>query len=145
MSGNSNGSIKVSGGNLYINSSGDGMDANGTPRRLTPSRQISDTPRLRSMISCVIRAIAREIAVASMICAFCFIASPPFGQIKKSCLSARFHTMVAQNTTMALFVMISSRHLCIGLKMIFSDLVRLTVLYHNRLRLSRGTHKKTPE
>ena len=30
MSGNSNGSIKVSGGNLYINSSGDGMDANGT-------------------------------------------------------------------------------------------------------------------
>ena len=30
MSSNSNGSIKVSGGNLYINSSGDGMDANGT-------------------------------------------------------------------------------------------------------------------
>ena len=30
MSGSSNGSIKVSGGNLYINSSGDGMDANGT-------------------------------------------------------------------------------------------------------------------
>ena len=30
MPGNSNGSIKVSGGNLYINSSGDGMDANGT-------------------------------------------------------------------------------------------------------------------
>lgn len=30
MFGNSNGSIKVSGGNLYINSSGDGMDANGT-------------------------------------------------------------------------------------------------------------------
>ena len=30
MSGNSNGSIKVSGGNLYINSSGDGLDANGT-------------------------------------------------------------------------------------------------------------------
>ena len=30
MSGNSNGSINVSGGNLYINSSGDGMDANGT-------------------------------------------------------------------------------------------------------------------
>ena len=30
MSGNSNGSIQVSGGNLYINSSGDGMDANGT-------------------------------------------------------------------------------------------------------------------
>ena len=30
MSGNSNGSIKVSAGNLYINSSGDGMDANGT-------------------------------------------------------------------------------------------------------------------
>ena len=30
MSANSNGSIKVSGGNLYINSSGDGMDANGT-------------------------------------------------------------------------------------------------------------------
>ena len=30
MSGNSNGSIKISGGNLYINSSGDGMDANGT-------------------------------------------------------------------------------------------------------------------
>ena len=30
MSGNSNGSIHVSGGNLYINSSGDGMDANGT-------------------------------------------------------------------------------------------------------------------
>ena len=30
MSGNSNGSIKVSGGNLYINASGDGMDANGT-------------------------------------------------------------------------------------------------------------------
>ena len=30
MTGNSNGSIKVSGGNLYINSSGDGMDANGT-------------------------------------------------------------------------------------------------------------------
>lgn len=30
MSGNSNGSIKVSCGNLYINSSGDGLDANGT-------------------------------------------------------------------------------------------------------------------
>ena len=30
MSSNSNGSIKVSGGNLYIKSSGDGMDANGT-------------------------------------------------------------------------------------------------------------------
>ena len=30
MPGNSSGSIKVSGGNLYINSSGDGMDANGT-------------------------------------------------------------------------------------------------------------------
>ena len=30
MSSNSNGSIKVSGGKLYINSSGDGMDANGT-------------------------------------------------------------------------------------------------------------------
>ena len=30
MSGNSNGSIQVSGGNLYINSSGDGLDANGT-------------------------------------------------------------------------------------------------------------------
>ena len=30
MPGNSNGSIKVSGGNLYINSSGDGLDANGT-------------------------------------------------------------------------------------------------------------------
>ena len=30
MSSNSNGSIKVSGGALYINSSGDGMDANGT-------------------------------------------------------------------------------------------------------------------
>ena len=30
MSGNSNGSIKVSGGKLYINSPGDGMDANGT-------------------------------------------------------------------------------------------------------------------
>lgn len=30
MSGNSNGTIKVSGGTLYINSSGDGMDANGT-------------------------------------------------------------------------------------------------------------------
>ncbi len=30
MSSNSNGSIKISGGNLYINSSGDGMDANGT-------------------------------------------------------------------------------------------------------------------
>ncbi len=30
MSGNSNGSIVVSGGTLYINSSGDGMDANGT-------------------------------------------------------------------------------------------------------------------
>ena len=30
MSSNANGSIKVSGGNLYINSSGDGMDANGT-------------------------------------------------------------------------------------------------------------------
>ena len=30
MSSNSNGSIKVSGGNLYINSSGDGIDANGT-------------------------------------------------------------------------------------------------------------------
>ena len=30
MSGSSNGSIKVSGGTLYINSSGDGMDANGT-------------------------------------------------------------------------------------------------------------------
>lgn len=30
MSGNANGSIKVSGGNLYINSSGDGLDANGT-------------------------------------------------------------------------------------------------------------------
>lgn len=30
MSANSNGSIVVSGGNLYINSSGDGMDANGT-------------------------------------------------------------------------------------------------------------------
>ncbi len=30
MSGNANGSIQVSGGNLYINSSGDGMDANGT-------------------------------------------------------------------------------------------------------------------
>ncbi|MBQ7331440.1 MAG: carbohydrate-binding domain-containing protein [Oscillospiraceae bacterium] len=30
MSGNSNGSIKISGGNLYINSSGDGLDANGT-------------------------------------------------------------------------------------------------------------------
>lgn len=29
-SGNSNGSIQVSGGSLYINSSGDGMDANGT-------------------------------------------------------------------------------------------------------------------
>lgn len=30
MSSNTNGSIKVSGGTLYINSSGDGMDANGT-------------------------------------------------------------------------------------------------------------------
>ena len=30
MSANSNGSIKISGGTLYINSSGDGMDANGT-------------------------------------------------------------------------------------------------------------------
>lgn len=30
MSSNSNGSIKISGGNLYINSSGDGLDANGT-------------------------------------------------------------------------------------------------------------------
>jgi len=30
MSANSNGSIKISGGKLYINSSGDGMDANGT-------------------------------------------------------------------------------------------------------------------
>lgn len=30
MSANSNGSIKISGGNLYINSSGDGLDANGT-------------------------------------------------------------------------------------------------------------------
>ena len=30
MSTNSNGSIQVSGGNLYINASGDGMDANGT-------------------------------------------------------------------------------------------------------------------
>ena len=30
MSGNSNGSIKITGGNLYINSSGDGLDANGT-------------------------------------------------------------------------------------------------------------------
>ena len=30
MSGNSNGSIKVSGGTLYINASGDGIDANGT-------------------------------------------------------------------------------------------------------------------
>ena len=30
MSQNSNGSIKISGGTLYINSSGDGMDANGT-------------------------------------------------------------------------------------------------------------------
>lgn len=30
MSSNSNGSIKVSGGKLYVNSSGDGMDANGT-------------------------------------------------------------------------------------------------------------------
>ena len=30
MSGNSNGSILISGGNLYINSSGDGLDANGT-------------------------------------------------------------------------------------------------------------------
>ena len=30
MSSNSNGSIKISGGNLYINSSGDGIDANGT-------------------------------------------------------------------------------------------------------------------
>ncbi len=30
MSSSSNGSIKISGGNLYINSSGDGMDANGT-------------------------------------------------------------------------------------------------------------------
>ncbi len=30
MSSNSNGSIKISGGTLYINSSGDGMDANGT-------------------------------------------------------------------------------------------------------------------
>ncbi len=30
MSSSSNGSIKVSGGNLYINSSGDGIDANGT-------------------------------------------------------------------------------------------------------------------
>ena len=30
MSGNSNGSIKISGGTLYINSSGDGLDANGT-------------------------------------------------------------------------------------------------------------------
>lgn len=30
MSSNSDGSIKISGGNLYINSSGDGMDANGT-------------------------------------------------------------------------------------------------------------------
>ena len=30
MSSNSNGSIKVSGGNLYVNSSGDGLDANGT-------------------------------------------------------------------------------------------------------------------
>ena len=30
MSGNSNGSIKISGGILHINSSGDGMDANGT-------------------------------------------------------------------------------------------------------------------
>jgi len=30
MSSNSNGSIKVSGGTLYINASGDGMDANGT-------------------------------------------------------------------------------------------------------------------
>ena len=30
MSSNSNGSIKVSGGTLYINSSGDGIDSNGT-------------------------------------------------------------------------------------------------------------------
>ena len=30
MSSNSNGSIKISGGTLYINSSGDGLDANGT-------------------------------------------------------------------------------------------------------------------
>ena len=30
MSSNSDGSIKISGGNLYINSSGDGIDANGT-------------------------------------------------------------------------------------------------------------------
>lgn len=30
MSANSNGSIKISGGTLYINSSGDGIDANGT-------------------------------------------------------------------------------------------------------------------
>ena len=30
MSGNSNGSIKISGGTLYINASGDGLDANGT-------------------------------------------------------------------------------------------------------------------
>lgn len=30
MSGNSNGSIKISGGTLYINASGDGIDANGT-------------------------------------------------------------------------------------------------------------------
>ena len=30
MSSNSNGSIKISDGNLYINSSGDGLDANGT-------------------------------------------------------------------------------------------------------------------
>ena len=30
MSGNSNGSIKISGGDIYINSSGDGLDANGT-------------------------------------------------------------------------------------------------------------------
>ena len=30
MSGSSNGSIKISGGNIYINSSGDGIDANGT-------------------------------------------------------------------------------------------------------------------
>lgn len=30
MSANSNGSIKISGGTLYINSSGDGLDANGT-------------------------------------------------------------------------------------------------------------------
>ena len=30
MSSNSNGSIKVSGGNLYVKASGDGIDANGT-------------------------------------------------------------------------------------------------------------------